>query len=232
MPPVELPPSPQFWARVRSVHISRNFPTTDVYQASVEFRETNGETLDSAWVQFKQTSRVTLGYDSVYHVWSVRLSASFFGDPYMETAVGWPFLFTAKSDSGEYEFGPRYLARVITGTPRVIAPANEDTVSASPLLTWEHFSAGFAFGYRATVIDPSGITGTDTVWISDLLPVTQTEIQMTDTLISAQYYWTVTVVDSFENVSRSKEGEFVVLDSSPHSFNNFPPLRGGIKGGN
>jgi hypothetical protein len=36
-----------------------------------------------------------------------------------------------------------------------------------------------------------------------------------DTLTDGSYYWTISVVDSFNNVSRSKEGRFEVLSAQP-----------------
>ncbi len=207
-PPQEEPTPPVFQVRVLSRHISRNFPATDFYSILPQLRGVSSQEADTVCVKFKAEPQLSLGYDSIWAYWGATLPGSSFGDPAGEAAVGWPFTFRVVMHGGiVYTAGPAYLARVITGTPALISPMDEDTVGAYPALNWEPYAAEFPFGFLATIID---ISAADTIWVSSLMTEVEQSVLVSDSLPVGEYYWTITVVDSFGNISRSKEGDFRV----------------------
>jgi len=97
----------------------------------------------------------------------------------------------------------------------VISPDSGETVLKYPTFIWHAFEADFPVGYQASVINLS--EGIETaVWTSALLSDTVLSLKEPDSipLPNGDYYWTITVQDSFENTSRSKEGTFTVFDTT------------------
>jgi hypothetical protein len=204
---------------VRSVHISRIFPSTDSYSVVAELGGQDAGLQDSAWVAFNSGSGVGLVRLGPT-LWGTIFSASYFHAPdfpHLGTVVGRPFLFTARDGQGlMHETGPAYMWRVIEGVPGVLSPKADSAntpaqVDAHPDYVWEPFSSDFPFGYEVNVINMTEGFET-TVWTSPLLGDTVLTMQQPDSLPlpAGDYYWTVTVEDSFENSSRSKQGMFTV----------------------
>lgn len=165
---------------------------------------------DCVWVRFGSRTPVPLSRTSAA-LWATVFSASYFSDPHLLSEIGLPFVFQSLDNRGvAHETGPAYLFRVIEGVPVALTPAAQDTVGPRPTLVWEAFNAGFhPFFYRPAVY----VSAEDfifTVWTSELLPDSLHRVTVTDSLADGPYYWTVTVVDTFDNSSRSKEGIFVV----------------------
>jgi hypothetical protein len=215
VPPVEEPTPPEFWCRVRSVHISRSF--LDTWRIEAELRVTAPDAADSAIVVYKQQDTTQLSFDALTATWGAggTLNPTFFGDDHLETTPGFPFAFTAYAGSkGTFVLPAVAVVRVISGTPVVRAPMNDDTVGTTPLLQWEAFSGDFAFGYRVTMYTFE-VEGGTTSWTTPLLRSTAAGYPVPDSLALAlgDHYWTLAVVDSFENYSRSQEGWFFVRET-------------------
>ncbi|MBU0509803.1 hypothetical protein KKH27_13345 [bacterium] len=204
-PPAEV----DLWGRARSVHISRH-GTSDTYSVVVELDGPDVGIVTEASVTFEGSPPVSLRQTIASDMWTVSLPAGNFTGSQLGGAIGLPFLFTARDADGRvYEVGPVYMWRVITDTPLVLSPSNGDTVSAWPVLEWQAFAANFTFGYRAEIVNKTEAFET-VIWTSSLLPSNVLSLQMLDSLSPGDYYWTLTVVDSFANSSRSKQGAFVV----------------------
>jgi len=203
---------------VRSVHVSRNFPSTDTYSVVAELGGNDAMLQDSAWVSFAGRTPVALSRTSAF-AWATVFAASYFfaDDPHLGSVIGLPFDFSAlDQDGNRHTVEPVYLFRVIEGVPRVLEPDSLDITGSHPVLAWEPFSSGFRpFYYRPAVhMEAEGFQFI--VWTAPLLPDTVLQIQIPDSLADGQYYWTVTVLDTFQNSSRSKEGLFLVqAESSP-----------------
>jgi len=211
-------PTPaQLTASVRSVHISRNFPTTDSYSVITELDGPDAARQVSAWVAYDGGSAVAL-LRTAPATWATIFAASYFQYPNLGTVVGHPFMFTAQdADSGIHLVGPAYMWRVIEDVPQLASPVLSDTVySATPTYSWDRFDADFPFGYEVNVVNLTAGFET-TVWTSPLLPSGSDSIlsvQQPESLLDGDYYWTITVEDSFENSSRSKEGGFTIIADS------------------
>ncbi len=213
VPPIPPYIPPGIEARVRSVHISRNFPTTDSYSLIVEAWSDEPAAIDSVWITYQNQPRVALSW-TTQGFWAALFSASYFGDPRLGSVIGQPFVFTFRTtEDSLHTEGPAYLFRVIEDTPQLISPIHGSTESPFPLLSWEPYEAGFPFDYQAVVILTVEQQFETIVWTSELLSSTETEVQVDDSLVNGDYYWTLSMIDSFENSSRSKEGEFTVVES-------------------
>ncbi|RPH93907.1 hypothetical protein EHM69_08875 [candidate division KSB1 bacterium] len=200
--------------RIHSLHITRIFPTTPSYSVIAEVYGEEAVMQDSVWVSFNGRPELTLRLIQPENIWAFTFSASYFGedDPQLGGVVGRPFVFRSKDNQGyRHDVGPVYLFRVIEGVPVVATPAGNDTVNSLPLLTWQPFVASFPFGYTAAVVNITEGFQT-TVWTSPLLGDSVLSIQVPDSLPlpEGDYFWTISVSDSFLNSSRSKEGPFVV----------------------
>lgn len=194
--------------KVRSLHIARQ-GLSDTYSVAAELLGEDIARITEASVSFDGRAAVVLQPTSTGTL-GANFSAGYFGDSQLGSVIGRPFLFTARNgDNSVHEIGPTYMWRVITGTPLVLSPSGGDTVSAQPVLEWEAFAAGFPFGYRADVVLITEAFET-LVWSSALLPSGVLSVQPEVSLAGGDYYWTITVLDSFENLSRSKQGAFVV----------------------
>lgn len=203
-------------ARVHSLHITRIFPTTPSYSVIAELYGDEAAEQDSAWVSYHGQAELTLRLVEPDNIWAFTFSASYFGsdDPQLGGVIGRPFVFRSKDNQGyRHDVGPVYLFRVIEGVPEVISPAGGDTVGQLPLLSWQPFTASFPFGYMAVVVNIQATYQT-TVWTSPLLGDSVLSVQIPDSLPlpDGDYFWTISVSDSFLNSSRSKEGPFVVRE--------------------
>jgi hypothetical protein len=197
-------PRPILIPSVHSEHVSRIFPTQDTYSVIAEMIAIGPPFVDSAWVRYRTGSPVVM--EERNGTWTSRFSSTVFNDYTLGSVIGQPFFFSALDHSGNTtEGGPAYLFRVVEETPLVISPSQDDTVAAFPLLIWEAFSANFPFVYQAIVNDFDA-----DVWSGPLLSPTLLSIEVSDSLPDGHYYWTISVLDSFRNSSRSKQGYFIV----------------------
>jgi hypothetical protein len=207
--PVPTPDPAQLSGHIHSVHISYIFPSTDSYAVVAELDGADASLQDSVWVAYNGYPPVALSRIQA-GLWSTRFAAVYFGDPQLGGIVGHPFVFTARDAEGVISTTDSvYMWRVIEGVPAVASPTALDTVSYNPTLNWQAFTASFPFGYQAKVINTTEEVET-VVWTSALLQATVRAAQCPDSLPDGNYYWTITVVDSFQNTSRSKQGTFVV----------------------
>lgn len=191
------------------MHTSRNASSQDIYSVMTEAWSSEQDLIDSVWVAYRETEPVSLRL-TPQGIWSARFSASYLHDPQLGGVVGQPFAFSVLSkEDSIYELSTAYLFRVIESTPVLIEPRAADTVSAFPELRWAPFTASFPFTYLVSVVKPD--TGFEVmVWATEPLDADSNRVTVGDSLDNATYYWTLTVLDVFENSSRSKEGYFVV----------------------
>ncbi|MDD5088199.1 MAG: hypothetical protein PHI18_05310 [bacterium] len=165
--------------------------------------------IDTAWLAYRDFPAVGMRL-SMQNVWSASLTASYFGDPQLGSVVGQPFRFVLDVTADSlYAIEPVYLFRVIEQTPALISPRNSETTGPLPILRWEHFAANFPFHFRVTVVLRAGEYEA-IIWQRDEVSEDALQIAVEDSLDDGSYYWTLHVVDAFENTSRSKEGLFVV----------------------
>jgi len=201
---------PALEARVHSLHISRTFPTGEIYQVEMQLVGTDAPEQDSVRVIYDERDTLHLEYLADSSFWVANVTATTLGDPDLGAVVGKPFAFLAWSSGTRFEVGPAYLFRVIEDVPLTVSPSADSVTGPHPTLTWQPFSAAFPFGYRAQVF-PSQTNSP--IW-STPIPSGVFSIQVTDSLADGDYYWTITVIDEFGDYSRSREAYFAVVAES------------------
>jgi len=105
--------------------------------------------------------------------------------------------------------GPFFLRRIIEDAPSGLTPAELDTASSFPNLSWQPIGFPFSFSFVVQVyrVD-AGLT--ILIHTSPDIPLSQFNYDYPDSLASGTYVWTVGVRDNLKNFSRSKEASFIV----------------------
>jgi hypothetical protein len=202
---------PEFSTRVWSEHVSWIFPPTDRYQVLAEL--TNPDItfiIDSVWVTYDGRPPIVADRSGNF-TWVGRFSGSYFGDAHGVSAIGNPFYFVATDlPDTLYEAGPAYLFRVIETVPTTLEPDSNDVTGPWVTLQWLPFPAAFPFTYFVSAVFRGDTVPDTTIWTSGSLPDSQLTVQIPESLGDANYEWTLAVIDSFNNSSRSKEARFTV----------------------
>lgn len=213
VPPTEPEPQPAFGFRTYTSHVSYDFPNRDTYQVQAEVWVDLPFLIDSASVRYQSDRYYNLS-GTATGIWGRAFAESFFGDTLFEKVLGNPFVFKAfvSGSLDSFVLGPSHIVRVIESTPIPLYPNRDTITNPTPTLLWQDFDSVhtvvYPFGYKAEVFFVTS------VWNSGLLPDSILSVTVTDTLPDGQYYWTISVIDSFNNISRSKEGRFTIVSAS------------------
>lgn len=204
---------------VRSVHISRWFPDEPVFQLEVAITATDPdrpEDVDSAALAVPDLG-LSLPLDPVGGE-TGRFSALFdnaeLPAPGIETLLGRMLRAEVFDAAGNTGLGPPLsLVRVIEQSPQTERPQSLAVVGPMPTLVWRPLQLPFAFTYRVDVFLVVEEIGLPTLIErhEDIAP-SITSLDVETELIPGDYFWTVWVVDTFGNRSRSKEAGFQVVN--------------------
>lgn len=120
----------------------------------------------------------------------------------LENAVGLDFdIIVDNIFKKKFNIGSVYLKRVINNGADIISPVNSDTVSSTPTLVWENFSAKYKFKYKVEIFtDPLGSMAPI---FSEEVSSGKNSLVITDPLDKGNYYWVVKTEDEFENIFQS-----------------------------
>jgi hypothetical protein len=130
----------------------------------------------------------------------------------LHEVVGKPFaLIATDPDSGVTIAQPYYLIRILD-LAFVISPVGFQYVGPTPTLEWEPYSAQFVYRHNVRVFQDNGLM----VWDSLDIDKAVTQVMVTDSLPPTggelnHYYWTVEIVDEFQNMALSEEATFQVV---------------------
>ena len=131
----------------------------------------------------------------------------------LEEVIGRDFELKVKQDGDKYfTVGHTSIKRVIYQEIEFISPANQDSVSSNPVLSWRPFNPGFNFTFSAEVYtnEPEPML----MWKKENIPSTQVSVTVDDSLTVTQtndmFYWVIWCTDEFNNKSRSKPASFIV----------------------
>src|SRR5690606_10557784 len=100
--------------------------------------------------------------------------------------------------------------RVIDDTPVAVSPQGLETVTdPRPLLTWARLDLPYPMTYRVEVVRDEANTD---ILVQEIVDISadSVSVRLPIPLSTGSYYWTVWVVDSHGNASRSKEAGFLV----------------------
>jgi hypothetical protein len=210
--PYPLPPDlpSAFTTRVRSVHIAHG-SGAETYSVLAEAWSDGSVSVDSVQVTYQDRTPLDLRLTTT-NIWTARMAASYFNDPFLGGVIGQPFGFIVRlHNDSVYRREPVYLFRVIETTPQIESPMHAQVIGPRPDLIWQPYSADFPFHFLVTVVVPAEPPLYESIaWESGVLDSTRTSVTVGDSLADGPYYWTLTVTDPFENISRSVEGTFAV----------------------
>ena len=203
-------------ASFRTLHISRWWPTNDLFflEVSATVSDTDG-LLDIEQVWFEIPAQ---GYTTTLNAlvqpagqFEKRIRADSLPTGSLQPLLGETLRLRVRDRDGSVVTSDAgQLVRVLDGTPNTISPLTDGVIGTNrPTLIWEPFPPLFPFTYRVEVYRDE-ISPPVLVRQFDNIPMDVTSLQVDVSLPTAEYFWTVTVVDAFGNQSRSKQAGFAV----------------------
>ena len=196
--------------------IDQYYPSAQYYvDVSASVTDPNGiSDLDSVWF-LAGTNLYAMAYDPSSKQFLARVFKYDIPTNTIEWLVGRPLHILSKDLSGALDTSTAfYVSRVIDeeATPQYPSSLNNDTTGGAPLLKWLAPTVTFAFTYTLTISRVDA--GVETVvWELPNLNSLLVQYQYPSTatpLDPGDYTWSVTIVDEFGNLCRSKESSFVV----------------------
>ncbi|GIV58151.1 MAG: hypothetical protein KatS3mg042_1064 [Rhodothermaceae bacterium] len=128
----------------------------------------------------------------------------------LHALLGLPFQLRLRDRAGvEHTNGPHQLVRVIEPTPLAVAPVGGITLTdPRPTLQWQAANLPYPFTYRIEVFRDESVSIRERVF--DHLPPDSLSVRLDTPLAPGAYFWTVSVVDTFGNRSRSNREGFII----------------------
>jgi hypothetical protein len=156
------------------------------------------------------TMKFAMTYVPDQQLYQVSIDAATLPQGSLEWLVGKPLTITARDRIGASTLGKSFsVTRIIQDTPILISPTALDTASASPLLVWAQPTLQFPYSYKLELFRlDQGLPSL--LWSVSNVSASLSSFQYPNTLPTGVYFWTISVVDEFGNLSRSKEGSFLV----------------------
>lgn len=198
-----------------SVHISRWFPTEDLYllTAVVVLEDPDGlGDLDRVWLEIPGRAYAhDLRETSVAGRYDVSLEADSLPGESLYALQAEEFIVKASDEAGFVSLSePLRILRVIDYTPIAVSPQGQATIGTdTPTFTWEDAAFPYDYRYRIEVVRDQPDVQTVAAVVTDIPPDSLSHtLQMP--LPTGTYFWTISVVDEFGNRSRSKEAGFVI----------------------
>ncbi len=198
---------------VHSIHISRWFPQPyDQFYLNVEVKVIDADganDIDSVFL-LNANLRVidTLKYQPQNDLYQSLQDLT--DRPLLGNLVGKPMYIKAIDKAGFFSISQEvFLHRVISQTPTLISPISLALVGNRPKLVWADANVNFTHTFEVNVFRADLPVPTP-AWSLGNIPMDSTSTTVTDSLPAGRYYWTVSIIDTFRNWSRSKEGSFQV----------------------
>lgn len=156
------------------------------------------------------TMNFAMTYLPNQQVYQVTVDAASLPQGSLEWFVGKSFGITARDRIGVASAGkPFFVTRIIQDAPIPLSPTALDTASASPHLFWVQPTLHFPYSYKIELFRlEQGVPSL--IWSASGLSSSLSEFQYPSVLVTGTFFWTISVVDEFGNLSRSKEGSFIV----------------------
>ena len=195
--------------QVTSFHSSQWFPLQDLFYLETLVSGASAETADSVYFVYSDTILFTMNLSGGQ--WHRSLESSSFLSANIYDLIGVPhyaLLYFGTDEPIKTEESRLY--RIIDEVPETVFPDNNVSVIPDFEFDWESSTVKFEFTYTISInfISTTGfVTEVDRIEniSSDL-----TTYLYSEGLESGSYYWTLSIVDDFSNISRSKEAAFSV----------------------
>jgi len=156
------------------------------------------------------TMKFAMTYAPDQQVYQTTVDAASLPQGSLEWLVGKSFSVTARDRIGASTVGkPFFVTRIIQDAPIPLSPTALDTASASPQLFWVQPTLQFPYSYKIELFRlDQGVPSL--LWSVSNLSSSLSSFQYPNTLSTGTFFWTISVVDEFGNLSRSKEASFIV----------------------
>ncbi len=199
--------------QVTSHHISRWFPTADVYYLEINVRVSDRDGVGDVKAVYCEipffAHRDTL--DPGFNAGEFRktLFEADLGVNSLHQLIGHPiFLYVEDNPGALVSSDPLYIARIIEAAPTLLGPIELETVPADSIhFRWQAPGIPFDHSFTIELFAINAGIATNVATIADI-PATNSDWLYRSSLPPGDYYWTISVVDAFGNSSRSKEGVF------------------------
>ena len=209
---------------INTAHISRWWPLEDLFQIEVTAVASDVDgvfDLDDVWLEIPDFSFAdTLSSTPEPGNFAKTLPELILPTTTIHSLLGRSMHISVRDRQDMTISSPSVqLVRVIDETPVAVDGAfqtgpqdclvEQPGVGAVPLIEWHQLFLPYSFTHRVDIVRVD--TGLETaVQRIDDIPSTATTVQSSP-LPSGEYYWTVAVVDEFQNRSRSKQVGFCII---------------------
>ncbi len=196
---------------LRSVHLSRWWPS-DLYFLEINARTNDPDGLvdvENVWVEIPELEFAAPLTPTSGGQFELRLDEDALPTSSLSALLGRSFsLFVEDQQNDTAAAAPRQLARVIEAIPVATSPSGDVLLDTDePVLIWDPLALSFSFSYEVQVFRDE-VNQNVLVQTLPEIPPSQTSIPLSSPLPTGQYFWTVAVIDTYGNRSRSKEAAF------------------------
>ncbi len=208
---IPIEPETEFNMEARSIRIAKWGQQLDDVSLEIRTEIENDANIDSVWVEIDNQFLGALEWHSGLMKWRKEFGIFELPDESVEALIGHPFSIGCMNGSGDISQSENfYLVRVIDIAPFVIFPANDTTVTNTPVLEWEYYEAEYQFTFSVQVVHISELYFPTIVLSDSGIPSDSTTYHVTEELPAEERYllWTVSVVDEFGDIARSWEARF------------------------
>ena len=198
-------------AAFRTIHISRWWPTNDLFFLEVDVQADDADGLfdiNDLVFEIPELNFAVPLDPRIAGRFDKRIRADSLPTTSLFNLLGRTLRLTVRDREGAVASSSQQLVRVVEGTPTTVSPPRNAIIdNGLPLLTWDPFPPQFPFTYRIDIFrDESNVIIPVDQFPGIAMDVISQQVRIP--LPTGSYLWTVTVVDEFGNESRSKEGGF------------------------
>jgi len=156
------------------------------------------------------TMKLAMTYVPNQQLYQVNIDAATLPQGSLEWLVGKSFTVTARDRIGATTAGKSFsVTRIIQDAPIPLSPTALDTAGASPQMVWAQPTLPFTYSYKIELFRlDQGVPSL--LWSASNLSPSLSSFQYPNSLSTGTFFWTISVVDEFGNLSRSKEASFIV----------------------
>jgi len=195
--------------QLSSYHSSQWFPAEDIFTLEITVSGEQAVLADSVHFIYNDTLYNNLNKSG--SLWRLPLETSLLPVENIFDLIGVYFRSTVYFNDGDSTItNEACLYRIIEPVPLTDHPSGNEAVSSSPVFTWLSSEIYFTYNYALTInhISTSGFV----TLVANIqnLPADSLSYDYPGSLSAGNYYWTISIVDVFNNISRSKEAAFTV----------------------
>ncbi len=167
--------------------------------------------IDSVYVENAQLNLIKpLGFDIVNKVYETVLTTQDLNVNDIEQTIGFNFNIVVKDIFNRtYLVGSSQVSRVIKNGVSIEYPANDTTVTPTPVFVWQRYKSGFPFKYMIEVYT-NDFANSQLVFRGDNISSDSVAYHLSNPLTTKSYYWVIWVIDQFQNRCRSLPATFKV----------------------